>query len=231
MKKYDRQALMEFAQRGGLLNIIYDQIPNGIIQDGEVERLGKSIYARIVDGRDKTNIQSVFEDIRKLGTILNTDVTPLLSPEIIHTDEYAIKPADLFGNLVFHSNVENLMWLAPNKLEFTATFGGRKQRCRVCLYTRDICLSTCILRKSLNEVNAKLGEWLGILHRLLATTAQYHYSISPALEMTKSFAALSIGAHIPGKKIQMEDLLYYTKQLILVGDKLEETFTHGLDLN
>ena len=231
MKKYDRQLLKEFAQRGGLLNIIYDQIPNGFIQDGEVERLGKSIYARIVDGRDKTNIQAVFEDIRRLGVILDTDVTPLLSPEIVHTDEYAIKPADLFGNLVFHSNVENLMWLAPNKLEFTAIFGGRKQRCRVCLYTRDICLSTCILRKSLNEVNAKLGEWLSILHRLLATTAQYHYSISPALEMTKNFATLSIGAHIPGKKIQMEDLLYYIKQLILVGDKLEETFTHGQDSN
>ncbi len=76
-----------------------------------------------------------------------------------------------------------------------------------------------------------MGEWLSILHRLLETTAQYHYSISPDLEMTKNFATLSIGAHIPGKKIQMEDLLYYTKQLILVGDKLEETFTHGLDSN
>ena len=230
MKKYDRQALSEFAQQGGLLNIVFNQIPSGVIEDGEVERLGKSIYARIADGRDKTNVPAVFDDIRQLGKLLSTDVTAFINPEILHTDEYAIKPTDLFSCLVFHPNVENLMWLAPNKLEFTAAFGGRKQRCRVCLYTRDVCLSTCVLKRSVNEINAKLGEWLTILHRLLSTTLQYHYSISPALEMTRRFAMLTIGAHIPGKKIQIEDVLYYTKQLILVGDKLEESFT-GKDEN
>ena len=44
---YDRTKLKEFAARGGLLNMVFNMLPRGIMQDGEVERLCKRIYTRI----------------------------------------------------------------------------------------------------------------------------------------------------------------------------------------
>lgn len=155
---YDRTKLKEFAARGGLLNMVFNMLPRGIMQDGEVERLCKRIYTRIHDGRDATNLHTIYSDLDALGKILSCDVSAFKSPQIISTDEYAVHPAALFGYLYSHPDVRAISWKAPNILSMRASVHGREQSCRISVFSRDVSVSTVILHTTVDKINADMPK-------------------------------------------------------------------------
>lgn len=227
---YDRIKLKDFAARGGLLNIIFNMLPRGIIQDGEVERVCKRIYTRIYDGRDATNIHTVYSDLDTLGNMLSCDVSAFKSPQILSTDEYAVHPAALFGYLYSHPDVREISWKAPNVLSIRASVLDRAQTCQISVFSRDVSVSTVILHTSVDKINADLPKWLLSLHQVLDTVAKQQFSVGGGMQVFGNDIHLLLGAHIPGKSIDAQDVLFLVHKLITLGDGLEKFISNGKDI-
>ena len=227
---YDRTKLKEFAARGGLLNMVFNMLPRGIMQDGEVERLCKRIYTRIHDGRDATNLHTIYSDLDALGKILSCDVSAFKSPQIISTDEYAVHPAALFGYLYSHPDVRAISWKAPNILSMRASVHGREQSCRISVFSRDVSVSTVILHTTVYKINADMPKWLLSLHQILDTVTKQQFSVGGGMNVSGNDVFLLLGAHIPGKSIDTQDVLFLVHKLITIGDGLEKIISDGKDI-
>lgn len=228
---YDRNRLKTFVAHGGFLNLLFGMIPNGLIQDGQIEEICTLVYDKIKDDRGEINLNGVYQDLDLLGKLLDFDATPFKSPQILHIDEYAIHPSRLFEYLYAHSAVSNVTWLAPNSLSFRANLGARTQTCTFNMFANDISISTVILEVSVSQINSNIQEWLSTLQKLLSTVVLHNFCISGGMDMHGSKVRLLLGAHIPGKKINIEDAMFLTKRIILLGDKLESSFFTGQDLH
>lgn len=226
MNNYDREALKEFAKQGGLINIIYRNLPNkAVMQDGEIEVLAEKIYGLISDSRmNSVSPDRIYEHIKSLGNLLDTPVDVFCQKSIITIDEVAMHMDNLFIGLFNTPEIADIQWISPTSLFITSKAGTRTQKCRIDVFARDMCISTTIADLELKSIQQNLGDWLQKLHKLLIASQKLRYAVSPALSISSSHATITAGVHIPGDNLNIYDVLFYTKRLVDVGDELEKIF-------